>query len=238
MCGLLFPDKGNIQLAISNNKHLSIKRDVRIQQNIFFLPEQFELPPISVSSFIGMESVFYPNFNHSMLEKLLADLTISDNHHTLNKMSLGQQKKFMIAFGLASQCTYLLLDEPTNGLDIPSKSQFRKILASTFTDKQVIVISTHQIRDLDKLIDAIIILEDGTLLFQSDIERLERKLRFIKAWEKPSAKDIIYTEKVMGGYVSIVPSDGSLLEEVELEILFNALLENKNLVSEILNKEQ
>jgi ABC-2 type transport system ATP-binding protein len=73
-------------------------------------------------------------------------------------MSYGEQKKVMIAFGLATETNLLIMDEPTNGLDIPSKTQFRKLMASLVNEERCIIISTHQVRDLDNLIDFLLIL--------------------------------------------------------------------------------
>ena len=95
------------------------------------------------------------------------------------------------------------------------------------TEQQVIIISTHQIRDLDKLIDSIIVLDEGNIIFQSDIEAIEKKLSFVRGWDQPIGDDVLYVEKVLGGYISVQTNDNAQDENVELEILFNAIVENK-----------
>ena len=82
---------------------------------------------------------------------------------------MGQRKKVMIAFALATETKVLLMDEPTNGLDIPSKKQFRKILSHIITDERTFIISTHQIRDLHSLIDNVIVIQDGKIIFNQSI---------------------------------------------------------------------
>ena len=229
MAGLVFPKKGTVSLAARDNNQqvMSTKnRKAEILRDIFFLPEQFEFPPISPKTFVSMEAAFYPHFDHQLFNRLIIEFDLLESNK-LNKLSHGQQKKFMIAFGLACQTRYLFLDEPTNGLDIPSKSQFRKVVASSLTEQQVIIISTHQIRDLDKLIDSIIVLDNGNIIFQSDIAAIEKKLSFVKGWDQPTGDDVLYVEKVLGGYISVQTNDSTQNENVELEILFNAIVENK-----------
>ncbi len=237
MAGLVFPKKGTITLDNrKNQKPVTIKeRRVEVLQDIFFLPEQFEFPSVSAQSFVSMESAFYPRFDKQLFDQLINEFDLPQKTK-INRLSHGQQKKFMIAFGLACQTRYLFLDEPTNGLDIPSKSQFRKVVASHLTKDQVVIISTHQIRDLDKLIDSIIVLDDGNIIFQSDIAVIEKKLSFVKGWERPSDDDLLYVEKVLGGYISLHTNDGNHLGDVELEILFNAIVANKENIIAHLNK--
>jgi ABC-2 type transport system ATP-binding protein len=234
LVGLHFPKGGNITM---NAQGLSETlqpghRPVVLLQDIFFLPEQFQSPPVTTSTFVNMESPFYPRFDHPLLHTLLKEFELPVNT-PLHKLSYGQQKKFMIAFGLACQTRYLFMDEPTNGLDIPSKVQYRKVIASNLSKDQVVIISTHQIRDLDKLLDSIIVLDQGKVLFKSDIEEIEKKISFIKDWKKPNSDDVLYTEHALGGYISLIPNKEEISSDVELEILFNAILHNNEGITQL-----
>ena len=82
----------------------------------------------------------------------------------LGALSMGQKKKVYMCIALAARTKLLLMDEPTNGLDIPSKSQFRKVVAQGMRDDQIVVISTHQVRDVETLLDHVTIIEQNAVL--------------------------------------------------------------------------
>lgn len=222
MIGGLYPKQGTITID-----DLDVtKRYVKVQQNIFFLPEEYTVPQISVTQFLEAHSTFYPQFNQDKFYSLLSSFDISKNEK-LAKLSLGSRKKFMIAFGLACQTKYLIFDEPTNGLDIPSKSLFRKIIASEVTDELTIIISTHQVRDLGQLLDTIVILDEGKIIFNQDIPNIEKQLLFTKSLSVLNNINPIYSEQIMGGHLYISPNDNKEMTEAELEALFNAIRVNK-----------
>ena len=80
---------------------------------------------------------------------------------------MGQKKKVFMSFALATGTRFLLMDEPTNGLDIPSKSQFRKVIANNMTEDRTLIISTHQVHDVESLLDHIIIMNQSQLLLDA-----------------------------------------------------------------------
>ena len=131
------------------------------------------MPSLTINSYKKLFAPFYPLFNEEQFYSYLDLLDVNDKGK-LNTLSFGQQKKFIIAFALACNTRILLLDEPTNGLDIPSKIKFRKLIASVFTGDKMIFISTHQIRDLDNLIDNVIIVDNGELLLQASVAEIEK----------------------------------------------------------------
>lgn len=227
MIGGLYPQSGTITID-----DLDVtKRKVKLQQNVFFLPEEYQVPSITASQFLKANAVFYPRFSKEKFDKLLAEFGLSNNEK-LSQLSLGSKKKFMLAFGLACQTQYLLLDEPTNGLDIPSKSQFRKIIASALTEEHTVIISTHQVRDLGQLLDTVIILDAGKIIFNQDIQNIERHLLFTKSLTALDNISSIYAEQVMGGHLYISANDKQEMTEAELEVLFNAISVNKEEILE------
>ena len=159
--GLLFPKGGKISV----NGYEPKKRWPSFLETIYFIPEEVYVPALTVEGYKKLFSPFYPAFNEEQFYNYLEHLDVKDKGK-LNGLSFGQQKKFIIAFALACNTKVLLLDEPTNGLDIPSKIKFRKLIASILTDDKIIFISTHQIRDLDNLIDRVIIVDEWRIAFK------------------------------------------------------------------------
>lgn len=224
LSGLLFPKSGECLIF---EKDVSTRLP-EIMANIYVIPEEFVLPPVSIKTFVEMNAPFYPRFDHTMLQKYLQEFEIS-NDKKLTAYSYGQKKKFLIAFGLATQTNVLLMDEPTNGLDIPSKSQFRRIMAAASTEEQCIIISTHQVRDLASIIDHIIILENGSIIFKESLMDISTKLTFGKV-KDDSSDGILYAEEVLGGKAAILKSTGHDTA-VDLELLFNGVIKNSEIIN-------
>jgi ABC-2 type transport system ATP-binding protein len=151
-----------------------------------------------------------------------------DPAEKLSSMSFGQKKKFMIAFGLSTWSSILLLDEPTNGLDIPSKSQFRRLAASGTSEDRIILISTHQVRDMENLIDPIIIVENGKIIFNRSMEEITNSFSFTKKEEVPAGDNVVYYEKMLGGYMTALAGRDEDSLSVDLEFLFNMVVSRGN----------
>ncbi len=171
MTGLLFPESGSCKML---NTDTSLRLP-EILREIYFIAEEFYVPNVTAEEYIKYYSPFYPNFDPKVFKHAANEFELVFDKK-LTKLSYGQKKKFLVAFGLATSCKLLLLDEPTNGLDIPSKSQFRKLLASALTEDKTIVIATHQVRDLEHLIDTVVILEDGQIIFNKELYDTEMNL--------------------------------------------------------------
>lgn len=164
IAGLVFPREGSCQVL----QHETRLRLPQLLQEIYFIPEEFYVPAVTVNAYVKLYAPFYPKFDAKILADALKEFDLVTNKK-LTALSYGQKKKFLVAFGLATNCKLLLLDEPTNGLDIPSKSQFRKLLAGSLTEDKAIVIATHQVRDLENLIDTVIILDAGRIVAQQSV---------------------------------------------------------------------
>lgn len=228
MAGLLFPKQGESMV----NGISSVKRDPIVLRDIYFIPEEFYLPPVKPSKFTALYSGFYPSFDHAGMEQYMNEFEL-DPEEGLHTMSYGQKKKFLIAFGLASRCKILILDEPTNGLDIPSKSQFRKLTAEAMTDERTFIISTHQVRDMENLIDPIIIIDEGTILFYHDIAEITEKLALTVQEDEPADSEALYWEKVPGGYAVVAPNRDGRESRIDLELLFNAAIRGREQMKEV-----
>jgi ABC-2 type transport system ATP-binding protein len=141
-------------------------------------------------------------------------------------MSLGQKKKVLLSFGLASNTSLLILDEPTNGLDIPSKRQFRQTVASAMTENRTFIISTHQVRDMENLIDPIIILHDGSVIFNDTVASVADKYVLNLTTSEPKTDTAMYTEKVLGGWMVLSErTEETEGQPLDLETLFNVVVQ-------------
>jgi ABC-2 type transport system ATP-binding protein len=217
--GLLYPANGECLIF---DKPASLRLP-GVLNRIYFIPEEFDLPAISMSLFTKLHAPFYPKFNQELLDKYLNEFEINENVK-LSSLSYGQKKKFLIAFGLSTCAQLLILDEPTNGLDIPSKSQFRRIIASSMDDERIIVISTHQVRDLSSLLDHIVILENGKSIFNHSTFEISSKLSFLQT-KNTENLEVLYEEDVLGGH-AVMCRKNSEETEIDLELLFNGVVSN------------
>lgn len=223
--GLLYPDRGECLIFGKPSQD----RLPGVLSDLYLIPEEFQLPAIRMKEYARLHAPFYPRFDFSLLEQYLTEFQINDNSK-LTTLSYGQKKKFLIAFGLATRTRILLLDEPTNGLDIPSKSQFRKIIASSMDEERCILISTHQVRDLASLIDNIIILENGKIIFHQKTMDISSKIAFAQTKEADHL-DVLYSEDVFGGK-AVIYRKNSEETEIDLELLFNGIIANADKINQ------
>jgi ABC-2 type transport system ATP-binding protein len=173
MVGLSYPQAGS---CLVNGRSIS-DRSPDLVADIYFIPEEIYVPAVSAARYVATTACFYPKFSEADFHRYMEELEVP-REAVLDRMSFGQQKKMMIAFGLATNTSCLVMDEPTNGLDIPSKVQFRKIIASTLTEERCIIISTHQVRDLDSLIDTLLVLHDHQIVINEDLDSIADRLYF------------------------------------------------------------
>lgn len=232
ICGLLFPHQGSCSVL----GYTPQKRAAGMLRDIYFIPEEFYTPALKIEEYVFLYAPFYPTFDHNALRDYIATFDLPKNER-LTSLSYGQKKKFLIAFGLATNSRLLILDEPTNGLDIPSKSQFRKLLAAAIDENRTVIISTHQVRDIGNLIDPIVILDEGKIIFNQSVESISRKLSITLQKTEPPAKDVLYSEKTLGGYVVISENRGAADSNPDMELLFNAVINNQQHLSEIFARE-
>jgi len=230
--GLRYPQDGECLVL----NYIPQKRAPGLLEEIYFIPEEFFMPSITMGTYEKIYAPFYPRFDRKALAEYMKEFDL-DLKEKLTELSYGQKKKFLLAFGLATNCRLFLLDEPTNGLDIPSKSQFRKILASALADDRIILVSTHQVRDMENLIDPIIILDDGQIIFNQYLHNVSRKLVIQMEPEQPGTVDVLYSAKVLGGYAVVKENRSGEESRIDLETLFNAVTTNRDKIHELFSKE-
>lgn len=228
--GLQFPNNG----TCSVDDFIPSERNPYFLQNIFYLPEEVITENTTPEYFINKLGVFYPRYDHSYFLNLMKELEV-DYTKKFDAMSYGQKKKSLLACALSLRTDYLLLDEPTNGLDIPSKSLFRKVILQHSIDEAnnvpTIIISTHQVKDVENLIDPIVILDHDEVLLNATFEEISSKLYFDYSSEK--SNDALYTELIPGGYINVLPNNFDMESKVNVEALFNAVRNNKKIIREI-----
>lgn len=230
--GLLRPQKGQVL----NNGIDTTLRKPEILQEMFIVPEEYNLPSIPLSEYINVIKPFYPNFSDKLLEECLTGFDMPKDLN-LGTLSMGQKKKIYMCMALATNTKLLVMDEPTNGLDIPSKSQFRRVVAKGMTDDKTIIISTHQVRDVELLLDHITIIDRNRVLLNATTSAIEKRLLFTETDRNSIPSDAIYTEQVLGGYNCIQPNNGNSESSVNLELLFNALLAEGDKIRKQVNEE-
>lgn len=228
IAGLLFPNKGNLNVLNFD----PAKREPAFLQEVFMVPEEFYLPNVSIEKFVACNASFYPRFNHEQFNIYLKEFDIP-RENKLQQMSYGQKKKLLISFGLACNTSLLLMDEPTNGLDIMSKSQFRKVIAGAIDEQKCIVISTHQVKDMESLIDRITIIDEGRILFDQTVDRITSKLSFKISFDNAETKYALYKEESLKGNAIITPSAGEEEGKLDLEMLYKAVVTNGDAVRAI-----
>jgi ABC-2 type transport system ATP-binding protein len=220
MSGLVFSQEGNIEVMGFNPQ----KRKPEMLREIFFLPEELPQITLCIENYEKIYAPFYPNFSSEQFNNYLKEFDIENKKLMLNKLSHGQKKKVFIAFGLATNTKLLLMDEPTNGLDIPSKGQFRRMVASGVDENRCLIISTHQVHDLDSLIDNIIIMEKHEIVFSQPIEDITKKLLFRVADRNETSENVIYSEDTLRGLFQVCKNTTGEDSKLDIELLFNAVL--------------
>ena len=227
LSGQIFPDQGSCLVL----EEIPSERNARFLQQIFLLPEEISMPEVTAIEYIKMYAPFYPTFRDDICKACVEsfEINLSDR---LSKMSQGQRKKVAITLALAAHTPLLLMDEPTNGLDIPSKATFRRLVASLIDDNQTVIISTHQARDLESLIDTVLILDQRQILLNKTLNEIGEKLYFGPLLPEEKA---LYSEPTPQGTIGVTARDGKEETAVSLELLFNAAITYPKEIQRIMN---
>ena len=227
--GLLFPTSGECEVF----GHFPKKREVQFLKELYFVPEDYYLPNISIKGLVSIYKDFYPRFDQAQFQGYL-DVFAIDAARTTGSLSLGQKKKILIGFALATNTRVLIMDEPTNGLDIPSKILFRQMIQESFNKDRILIITSHQVRDLDELIHHIIIMNEGRILLDTNKQHIAKKLEFQLTAQSHNTTDCCYHEQLSHGYASIRENKHDNESYVDIEVLFNAVLKDANNIKNLL----
>ena len=231
VAGLLFPKRGKVKVM----NFTPGKRNPEMLRDIYFLPEELPHHTLSIARFEQVYAPFYPNFSATLFDNCLKEFEIPSKDWKMNKLSYGQKKKIIVAFGLATRTNILLMDEPTNGLDIPSKGQFRRMVASAVDENRCIIISTHQVRDLDSLIDHLVIMDNHEIALNETIETITNRLFFRVQDSEKKNVPVIYSEETLRGVYQVCENSNSEDSKLDIELLFNAVCANKKEIQRVFN---
>jgi ABC-2 type transport system ATP-binding protein len=228
IAGLLFAERGVVRTLGRD----PAPRPPSLLVDLFVLAEDAQAPSMHARDYVRMRAPFYPRFDRTLFERYLRELELA-HVGNLASLSHGQQKKFLLAFGLASQAKLMLLDEPTNGLDIPSKSSLRRVIAEAVSPERLFVISTHQVRDLGTLMDPIVILHQGRVLMNRSVAELGAQLHMTQQSSPPpvDAPGLLFSEPTVGGFWSVWRGGGE--GPLDLEVLFNAVVARPELAQSV-----
>ena len=219
MSGLLRPDGGRVSL---DGDDVTLRRPSTLS-DIFLVPEEFDLPSTRLKTFVRLNAPFYPRFSEEVLSKCLDDFELDRDLH-LGRLSMGQKKRVFMSFALATQTRLILLDEPTNGLDIPAKSLFRKTVARNLAEDATMVVSTHQVRDIDVLLDHIIMTDKGKIVFDHAGSEIAERLAFSEVPISDTTVCPLFELPSIHGRSVVMANLSGHETPLNLELLFNAIL--------------
>lgn len=227
-CGTMRPDSGVVRVDGFD----PMMRKPEMFAEILIVPEEFDLPNLSLERFAAMMKPFYPRFDHGSMRRYAEELKVN-TEDKLHNMSMGQRKKAYIAFALACNVRMLLMDEPTNGLDIPSKSIFRRLLASYVDEERMVVISTHQVADVESLLDNIVILDSEGVALAATTTEICSKLKFGRAKEDD---EVLYKEMTIAGDMAVMENREGEDTQLNIELLFNAVTADRAAINNLFNR--
>lgn len=233
ICGLLRPHAGKIICDGFN----PVLRQASFLRDVFLVPEEFRTPDVSLGEYIAVNAPFYPKFSMEDMLEYLRIFDLDANLH-LAKVSMGQKKKAMLSFALACNTKLLILDEPTNGLDISSKRSFRQAVTRGMTDERTIIISTHQVYDVDKILDHVIITDNDGILLDSPLFDISNRLRFTYTNDPVRSNSALLSLQVPGGWniIELTAGNESDETEVNLESLFELVTGHRDVSNRIFSK--
>ncbi len=232
MAGLLRPACGSVRFL---GDEAGRRRPAQLSE-LFLLPEELALPPVTLRRFVELNRPFYPRFSDELFGACLRDFELPADLH-LGELSMGQRKKVFMSFALATNTRLLLMDEPTNGLDIPAKSQFRRVVANSMTEGRTLIVSTHQVRDVDALLDHVVMVDRSRVLLDRSVADICARLCFEDRPMSAAVDDALYVQPSVHGNAVVRRNADGTDTPLNLELLFNALLERPGLANEMSDSE-
>lgn len=230
IAGALTPTTGDVSFDGTSTR----MRFPQTLSSIFLVPEEVTLPRMSLAAYVRTYGVFYPDFDINVMQECLKEFDMFEPER-LDSLSMGQKKKVVLSFAIACHTPVLLMDEPTNGLDIPGKAAFRRLVARHASDDRLYLISTHQVRDLDQLLDRVMIMDTQRFILKESVMRLQQAFRFERSLPTPP-QEALYTLPSIGGFDAILPNDDDSETEINLELLFDAAIKFTPAVNDVLSR--
>ena len=165
---LLTPTSGTV---LVNGKEIGVES----KKIIAYLPERTYLDKtMTVDKVIKYFSEFYDNFDSDKARKLLKDLDL-DTTQKLSKMSKGMQEKVQLVLVMSRKADLYILDEPLGGVDPATRDYILDTILNNFNEGASVIISTHLIADIERILDEVIFIDKGKIILQSDSDELRNK---------------------------------------------------------------
>ena len=232
MTGLLTPKSGEVLFDGENVR----RRLPKTMSDIYLVPEEFDLPRLTIKQYVSLNSPFYPRFSMEDMQRYLDIFEMGgDMDLKLHALSMGQKKKVFMSFAFATNTRVLIMDEPTNGLDIPSKSQFRKLVTTGMTDDKLMLISTHQVRDISDILDHVTIIDQSRVLLNAGFADIMSKVAFRPLQE--GDQPLFVLQSPFGPLGAVRAQEGEETK-VDLEMLFNAALQNPEAINQLFTTQK
>lgn len=234
MTGLLLAKTGNGSIMV-DGEDVTQRSHAALSQ-LYLLPEENTLPPTVLNKYVRARVPFYKDFSEEVLCSCLNEFGLPANPD-IRELSMGQRKKVAISFAVATGTKYLLMDEPTNGLDIASKGQFRRIVAQHIADDRTLLLSTHQLADVEPLLDHFVMLgnnsENGTaqLLLDSSVTDLTQQyVCDLRPSLSADDSDVLYSERCADGVRVLLRRQADDDETpLNLELLYKYVISNNSI---------
>lgn len=238
LMGALTPAAGTVTYTSADGSAYNVRRRLpRVLADIILIPEEFDMPDLTARDYGRLYGALYPGFSEEMFVHNLEVMGMDHNGtQKVRRMSMGQKKRVFISFALACNTRTIIMDEPTNGLDIQAKAAFRRLLAEQMTDDRLFLISTHQVRDLDQVLDRIIIMNDRRVIVNSPVFQIQSRLKFLSNIDSAAAASALYAVPSAGGMDAMFVNDDDAETNLNLELLFDFSLREPDRISSILNK--
>lgn len=163
--GLIHPDSGRVLI---DDKTI----DESIYKDLVFVPDcDTHFPGYTINQMIKFYKEFYPSWNDQKADEML-DFFNLDRNEVIDSLSKGNIAKVKIILGFSLDTKYIILDEPFNGIDIFKREEFVGVIAKYMNEDQSIIITTHEILEIERIVDQVMILNDGRIVANFDAEEM------------------------------------------------------------------
>jgi ABC-2 type transport system ATP-binding protein len=234
LAGLLFPQGGAIDVL----GHAPRQRHPDLLAQVYLVPEEFHLPNLTAAQLARTHAGFYPRFSAGRFADYLREFELADDQ-PFEAMSLGQKKKAVVAFALATLTPVLLLDEPTNGLDPIARDQFKRLISRAENQDRLILISTHQAHDLERIMDHVVFLDSARVALSATRAQLEQALAMGVIDDLATVPEVIYSEELGEHRAFVAPrTHDAPPGTLHMELLYKALSRNHDAVVAALARAQ
>jgi len=179
LSGLLSKDKGKVLI---DGKRIG----VGTKKIVSYLPERSYLSPeMKIKEVVSFFQEFYEDFDAKKADAMLGELSL-DKESKLKSLSKGNREKVQLIMVMSRKAKLYLLDEPMGGVDPAARDYILKTIISNYSEDATVIISTHLIQDVEKILDEVVFLKEGKVMLHSDVDELRM--------EKEKSVDALFRE--------------------------------------------